>query len=308
MPEVAAGVPGASGVGNQHPAGNSNVAPPTLTPEQLAVMKFKVKGPDGEEEVDYNTLISERQLAKLSSKKARESSELYDKMQAAIKKGKTDPRGLLKEFGLDPAEFARSVLEENANEHLLTDDEKAKRSLETRADKAERELKEQRDNAKKEADTREEAIHAKKLDDDLAVVLKKYKFKPEVAAVYASKIGQKMLEFYNMGWKDVTVGDVDPYVQRDIRDENWNFVRNAEDKDGLLGMIPDDVLEILGQLASKKMVQGKNIPKRVSKETNKQSAQKTGKKTEGDKPQFINPRDAHDAYMERLEAKRQKGR
>lgn len=280
--------------------------PSQITPEQLQGMKFKVKGPDGEEEVDYNTLISERQLGKLSAKKAREATELYDQMQTAIKNGQKDPRALLKQFGITPEEFARSLLEENANERLLSDDEKAHRALETRADKAERELKEQRESAQKEASSREEAIHADKLDKDLAVVLQKYKFKPEVAAAYADKIGKKMLEFYRMGWKDVTVADVDPYVQRDIKDENWNWVRGAEDKDGLLSMIPDDVLEILGQLATKKMVQGKNIPRKVSKETNKAASQKQAQKQGVDKPKFQSPRDAHDAYMERQAAKNKK--
>lgn len=195
--------------------------------------QLKVNNKDREIEFDPSDekeMIKYLSKAMASDEKFQEAATLRKQVEHLINELKTNPKAILKHkaLGLDARKLAEEILNEEMEEMTKSPEQKRMEEMEQRL-KAYEEDKLKADEAAKEAEM--EHLHAQasqQLDNDIVEALSGSNI-PKVPYVI-KRITDTMLEAVRMGYKDVTVKDIFPFVEQQIMEEFHGVFDNSTDE------------------------------------------------------------------------------
>lgn len=215
---------------------------------QKMIEKFelKVNGKNVVREIDLNdkeAIKRELQLALAGRQTMQEMAELKKLYNQEIDRLRQDPFAVLKELGIDPDELSYSHLEKKVQEAQKTPEEQER-------DRLQKELEELRSKAKQEEERRIQAEQsrlqeqaAKQLDDEIDEALDEYKHLPRSPRV-VKHIASVMMWALDNGMEDITVKDVLPTVEKELKKEISDIIDN----------LPEEFIEeFIGQRGMEKM-------------------------------------------------------
>lgn len=228
---------------------------------QKMIEKFelKVNGKNVVKEIDLSdkeAIKRELQLALAGRQTMQEMAELKKLYSQEIDRLKSDPFAVLRELGIDPDELSYSHLEKKVQEAQKTPEEQER-------DRLQKELDELRGKAKQEEEKRIQAEQARlqeqaaqQLDDEIDQALDEYKHLPRSPRV-VKHIASVMMWALDNGMPDITVKDVLPTVEKELKKEISDIIEN----------LPEEFIEeFIGQrgmdrLRKKRVAQAAQQPK-----------------------------------------------
>jgi hypothetical protein len=201
-------------------------------------LKLKVRGKEREEEIDFN---DEDKLRKMLEKAYgadetfQEASKTRKQMEAFAKLLQEDPVEALKHFGHDVDAIAQKYLESRIEEMQKSPEQLELEKLRKEVEK-ERKMREKIEQERVEAQKSQiEQEYARKLDDEISVSLAKANLPKSPYVV--KRIAESLMIALQKGYTDVSVADVLPVVDKQIKSELREF----------FGALPEDVFDqILG--------------------------------------------------------------
>jgi hypothetical protein len=200
------------------------------------LIKFKMNGKDHqfnlEDQKQLQDLIKLAQLGGGAHVKMQEAAELRKKTQDIEKMIKESPESLLKQYGLDPEQWAEQMIERKIQELEKSPEQREREKIQRELEDARRRLqeKEEQEQTREMEMMRYEA--AQTLEKDILSGLEKAKSLPK--SPYAIKrIADSMLWAMKNGFDDVSVEDIIPVVHNEIQKEIQD----------LLEQLPEDVME-----------------------------------------------------------------
>jgi hypothetical protein len=215
---------------------------------QKMIEKFelKVNGKNVVREIDLNdkeAVKRELQLALAGRQTMQEMAELKRLYTQEITRLKQDPFAVLEELGIDPDELSYSHLERKVQEAQKSPEEQER-------DRLQKELEELRGKAKQEEEKRIQSEQsrlqeqaAKQLDDEIDDALDEYKHLPRSPRV-VKHIASVMMWALDNGMEDITVKDVLPTVEKELKKEISDIIDN----------LPEEFIEeFIGQRGMEKM-------------------------------------------------------
>jgi len=224
--------------------------------------ELKVNGKNVVREIDLNdkeAIKRELQLALAGRQTMQEMAELKKLYNQEIDRLRQDPFAVLKELGIDPDELSYSHLERKVQEAQKSPEEQER-------DRLQKELEELRGKAKQEEERRIQAEQsrlqeqaAKQLDDEIDDALDEYKHLPRSPRV-VKHIASVMMWALDNGMEDITVKDVLPTVEKELKKEISDIIDN----------LPEEFIEeFIGQrgierLRKKRVAAATQQPKSVS--------------------------------------------
>lgn len=250
-------------------------------PSQAPKKKYKVKIDDQEQEVDEDEIVKGYQLAKASSKRFQEASDLRKEIGDFVNSVKQNPMELLKRLNItpadlvkksgmdhreflkaygDPYEIAEQLLMEKIEEASLTPEQKRLRELEAKEaawkSKEEKELKERAEKEENEKLTRMEQEYVAQLEESMVQVIQSSGIKPT-----PKLIAQIAYELDLM-----TRGDDDMNI-------STQMVKKA--MDAALGRGKNSLVDILSSLEDEQLLD--NMPPELIKKLNNAMLKKYGR-------------------------------
>jgi hypothetical protein len=233
---------------------------PTETKEQKELkkkLKLKVRGREREEEIDFN---DEDKLRKMLEKAYgadetfQEASKTRKQMEAFAKLLQEDPVEALKHFGHDVDAIAQKYLESRIEEMQKSPEQLELEQLRKEVEK-ERKMREKIEQERVEAQKSQiEQEYARKLDDEITSSLAKANLPKSTYVV--KRIAENLMIALQKGYTDVSVDDVLPVVDKQIKSE----LRE------LFGILPEDLLEqfvgndMLTKLRKNRVAKAKTAP------------------------------------------------
>lgn len=197
-------------------------------------LKIKVRGKEREEEIDYNDDDKMRKMLEKAygaDETFQEASKTRKQMEAFAKLLQEDPVEALKHFGHDVDAIAQKYLESRIEEMQKTPEQLELETLRKEVEK-ERKMREKVEQERTNAENqRMENEYARKLDDEITSGLSSTTLPKSPHVV--KRIAENMMIALQKGYTDVTVSDVLPIVERQIKSE----LRD------LFGALPEDVIE-----------------------------------------------------------------
>jgi hypothetical protein len=185
-----------------------------------------------------------------------EMAELKKLYSTEIDRLRQDPFAVLKELGIDPDELSYSHLERKVQEAQKSPEEQER-------DRLQKELEELRGKAKQEEEKRIQSEQsrlqeqaAKQLDDEIDDALDEYKHLPRSPRV-VKHIASVMMWALDNGMEDITVKDVLPTVEKEIKKEISDIIDNLPEE-FIEEFIGQRGMETYEKLAKKKTTQVPN--------------------------------------------------
>lgn len=173
---------------------------------------------DGKEiAVDYDELLSGYQLKKASLDRMNQASKQEQMARDVLKRFSGKDKAAFKELGIDPYEWAESMLSEKIQQDLLTPEQREKNELLSKIAAYEQEKKSADDASKQAEFQKAYNFHAQDLDNKFTEALKTAKV-PKTAAT-VRRMADYMMKFANAG-QNVEPADVISYVKQDYMEEH----------------------------------------------------------------------------------------
>lgn len=213
------------------------VEPPPAEIKRLNKLKLKVNGQEMEEELpfDFNDspeaveyLTKQLQLSK-AAQRAMQDKSTYEKQVAQFFQSlKGNTKQALQEMGIDPKEFAASVIEEEIKKAQLSPEQRKQQELEDKI----RELEKQREDEKEELTRKEmeqlQKMEFERIESQMSSAIEKSDLPKEPYII------RRIAEYMLIGAKnriDLTPDDVIPLVREELlRDMNKIINSLPEDK------------------------------------------------------------------------------
>ena len=188
--------------------------------------EIKVNGKKKRVKIDLNNeeeIKKYIQLAEAGRLSMQEKKELEKLFNQQLMEAKQDPWAFLQELGLDPDQLAESRLEQKIKELEMDPKDRERQQLQKELEAARKELEEQKKQV--EEATRQKLMQSAsaELEEDLTRALEKHKTLPKTKKT-VSRIADAMLWAMEQGYQDVTVDDVIPSVEAEIRAELSSFM------------------------------------------------------------------------------------
>lgn len=181
---------------------------------------------------DEEELKKELQLAAAGRHSMQEAAELKKLYSKEIQRLKDDPYAVLSELGLDPDELAESRIQQRIEEMKKSPEQIEREKLQKDLEVARNELKSQQEKSQKVEMDRLYEQAAVSLDEEIATALESHRSLPK-SDYSVKKIADTMLWAIDNGWDDVTVEDVLPTVESELK----------SDINGLIDNLPEEMLE-----------------------------------------------------------------
>lgn len=203
--------------------------------------KLKVDGEEEEWEGSEEDLIRDLQLSRKARKEIKSSTELKREAIKLVEMLKTNPKMVLKDFGVDTIEFAKQVIREQIEEEAKSPEQRER-------DELQRELEELREKNKKEAEdlrqemyNRQVAQYEAQLEEQVSEALVSNNL-PK-SAYTLKRITDVMLSSLENN-KEITAKQAANIVRKEM-------LRDLKD---MFGASPEDVVEeMLGQDTLKRL-------------------------------------------------------
>lgn len=179
-PSVSAAVPDGTAIENSENAGDEQGAGKPAPPSFKGT-KHRVKIDGTEAEVDYDELVRDYQLRKVSDKRLKETAELAKRVKAEfeqIEAFRKDPWSALKSAGQDPYALAEQLLLQKMEWEGLSEAEQRAQIAELRAKSLEERIGAEEKRAQEARAAQAEAQALREIDDEIGEALKSSGKKP----------------------------------------------------------------------------------------------------------------------------------
>jgi len=252
------------------------------TQEQVENMikefKLKVNGKEITKKIDLSdeeAVKRELQLALAGQSAMQERKELENTYKEEIQRLLENPFASLEELGLDVDALAEQRIQERIEELKKSPEQLERERIERELEMARNKLKQVEEEKEKARLSQLEMEAAQELDNEINAALDAYKTLPKTPLT-VNRIADTMLWAMENGFEDVTVEDVIPTVEKEIKGE----------MNQLFDQLPDEMIE---QYFNKKHLErvrknriNKVKPNNISnvKETAKPDAEKLKKAVE----------------------------
>ena len=265
------------------------------TEEQVADMireyTLKVNGKEKKVKLDLSNeedIIRRLQLAEASQVAMQERRELEKNYEKEVENLLKDPFGVLEELGLDPLKLAEQRIRAEVEERKKSPELREKERIERELAEARAELKRQQEEAEQARMSQLEQQAAQELNDEIEKALDAHPKLPRSQKT-VTRIADHLLwamenaDSLGINPDDITVNDVIPSVEKEIRDELQSFMKE----------LPEDVMEeYIGQ---------QNLERLRKKRL---SAHKTeGAKDVKPTTKSVKPKESKDSSAKRTKAK-----
>lgn len=216
---------------------------------------LKVNGKSKSIELDLNddNMVQQYlQKAMASDEKFQEAATLRKDVQLLVKTLKENPLAILThpDVGVDVKQLAQMVINQELEDMQKSPEQKKLEELEKQL-KSEQEARQKIEEEKRQAElARREEEQFRQIDTDITDALRSTDL-PKVPYV-VKRISDTMIAAFDMGYKDVTVKDIMPIVEKQLKEEmgQW-FDGSSEDAlEKLMGKNLDRIRK--KRLASKK--------------------------------------------------------
>ena len=208
-------------------------------------MKFKINGREVEKELDFNDEDSIQELLQkgfAADERFQSASALEKKMKQFAELMQADPMQALIAAGHDPDKFTETYMQKRVEELSKSPEQQQLEKLQKEIEK-ERKLREGLENEKLTAEqSRVEAEYSRQLDDEIKDALASSDL-PKSSYV-VKRIAENLMLGIEQGNEDISVADVLPIVERQIKEEIQQMFE----------AMPEDIIEkVLGQNVSTKL-------------------------------------------------------
>jgi hypothetical protein len=226
------------------PAEASKEATKEVTKEiQNLKKKFQLKVDGKEEDLELDLSNEEEvkkhlQLSRAAQKRMAESAQLKKDVEAFISALKTDPFSVLSNeaIGVDVVQLVNKYVEDQLKEADKTPEQKAQEKMQQELESLRKEKEDLEKRRQEEELMRYQDAAAVQLDKEITELLNSTASLPKSPYV-VKRIADTMLLAMNSGYPNVTVKDVIPVVESQIREEIQ----------GMFGAMPEEVMEsVLG--------------------------------------------------------------
>lgn len=206
------------------------------TEEEVADMikefELKVNGKTIKKKIDLSdedAIKSELQKALAGQKAMQEKRELEKIYQKEIERLRENPFAVLKELGLDPLELSESELRKHVEEQKKSPEQRAKEQLEAELMEAREELRRQKEEAEQARFQQLQTEESAKLETEIESALDSHDTLPKSPKT-VSRIADAMLWAMENGFEDVSVADVLPTVEEEIKAEMRSFMEQLPEQ------------------------------------------------------------------------------
>jgi len=158
-----------------------------------------------------------------------ELAELKKLYNQEIGRLKANPWDVLNELGLNPEELAESLLREKIEEAKKSPEQLEKERIQKELEVARKELERQKQEAENARMSQLEAQAAQELESEIMSALDAHTTLPKSPKTIA-RIADTMLWAMENGFNDVSVKDVLPTVESEIRREMQQFMSDLPDE------------------------------------------------------------------------------
>lgn len=262
--------------GSPNASSNSQTTPNLTNSPEFGSSKHKVKINGAESEVSYKELIDGYQLNKLSLTKMNESNAEMKAAREFLKQMGANPAEAFKLAGLDPRKWANQYLLDQYDADNTPAEEKERKKI--LAELEQYRNKEQESLKQKELAEIQEmaATIAPQIENSIMKSLDSSGLPKNHTTV--KMIAERMMDYYNAGYKDVTVEEVIPDVKAKFQELLTSFYSNAND-DQLLGMLGEDYTKRIINAKTKTFKQTQNFKKATPVQAKTVSKEPVEKKT-----------------------------
>jgi vacuolar-type H+-ATPase subunit I/STV1 len=195
------------------------------TQEEVANMikefELKVNGRTLNKKIDLSdedALKKELQLAAAGRQSMQELAEIKKLYTQEIERLKQDPFAVLEELGLNGDELAELRLQQRIEEMKKSPEQIEREKIQAELEQARKQLQAEKERAEQAEMARLREQAAIQLDEEISAALEAHQSLPN-SAYTVKKIADMMLWAIDNGWDDVTVNDVVPSVEAEIRNE-----------------------------------------------------------------------------------------
>lgn len=197
-------------------------------------MKFKVNGKDVERDIDLSDEAGLQELLQkgfAADERFQSASSLEKKMNEFAKLMQSDPMQALIAAGHDPDKLTEAYMQKRVEELSKSPEQQQLEKLQKEIEK-ERKLRETLENEKLTAEqAKVEAEYSRQLDDEITSALTSSDLPKSPYVV--KRIAENLMLGIEQGNEDITVQDVLPIVERQIKDE----IRQ------MFEAMPEDIIE-----------------------------------------------------------------
>ncbi len=196
---------------------------------------LKVNGKEVTKQLDLSdeeAVKRELQLALAGQNAMQERKELEKAYQSELDRLIKDPYSVLEELGLNPDELAEQRIQARIEEMKKSPEQLERERIERELEDARQRLKQVEEEKETARLTQLEMEAAQELDNEINSALDAYQSLPKTPLT-VNRIADTMLWAMENGMEDVTVADVIPQVEKELKAEMNQLLEN----------LPDEMLE-----------------------------------------------------------------
>lgn len=230
--------------------------------KKIKSLNLKVYGSDVTEELPFEIddnpevveyLTKQLQLSKAAQRAMQENSTFQKQVQGFFEGLKSNTREALQQMGIDPKEFAASVIEEELKLQQLSPEQREKMELEQKIKKLEDERKKEKEELEKRELSRLQQLEYERIDKQMTDALSSSDLPKSTYTV--KKIAGYMLAGAKAG-VNLTAQDVLPLVREEIQSDLKELIA-ALGEDKVESFIGKDVLN---KIRKKNIAKAKATP------------------------------------------------
>lgn len=239
-----------------------NPEPQKVDVKKLNKLQLKVYGQDVEEELPFEIdenpaaveyLTKQLQLAKAAQRAMQENSSFQKQVQDFLGGFKKDTRAALLQMGIDPKEFAASVIEEEIKKQQMSPEERERQELQDKIRKLEEERKSEKEQTEKQEYERLLQQEYEKVESQISTALESSGLPKSPYAI--KKVADYMMVAAEKG-VELSAADIAPIVREEIQKEMRELIA-ALDEDGAEEFIGK---EIINKIRKKNLSRSKQTP------------------------------------------------
>lgn len=242
--------------------------------QMIKEFELKVNGKTVKRKIDLsdeNAVKAELQKAYAGQEAMQRARELEKVFEQEIRRLKQNPWEVLKELELDPDELNEQYMQSRIEELKKSPEQIERERLQSELENARKELDRQRKEAEEAKYTALQQQEAKKLNDEIEQALSAHKGRLPKSGKVITKIADAMLWAMENGYEDVSVADVLPAVENELRSEISSFLED----------MPDEFLEeYIGKKNSERLRKRRLAAAKQAQSVPKQNIQPTAKSSE----------------------------
>lgn len=194
--------------------------------DMIKEFELKVNGKTKKVKVDLSDekeLVRRLQLAEVAPKAMQDLAEFKKSVSSELLAAKEDPRQLLQQLGIDPKTFAEEIINQEIEQMKKSPEQIEREKMQRELEVARAELARQKQEAEEAKTLQMQQDASMKLEQEIMSALQKNPTLPKTMKT-VGRITDAMLWAMENGYGDVTVTDVLPSVEAEIRREFNEFI------------------------------------------------------------------------------------